>query len=385
MKASNRITLVTALLALVAGAALVYYVNRGPAELRIGLVMPLSGEMGEEGRSILQAAQMAAEEIRANGAGAPGARINVTIVPADDKGDDAVALQAAEALLKQDVSAVVGHLTSGAAIAAAPAYARAGVPELSATTHPRFTQLGLPTTFRLVANDDVQARALGRYAAGEFKGQAFAVVDDGSVYGKGLADNAAAELQRAGQKLVLRKSYDARSASFPEVADAVEHDHAAVVLTTMELPQATLLMRQLIAAGHKEVAVLGGDSLKTGPVPPEATQMARFLVTTPVTDVREFGAGGRAFLNRYEQKYQHAPADTAHYVYDAVYLLAQAAAAEHSTRPGVLMKALRKLDPAVPVTGYLRFREDGELRYGAISLYTGSKGDWRLVARSTDW
>jgi len=53
----------------------------------------------------------------------------------------------------------------------------------------------------------------------------------------------------------------------------------------------------------------------------------------------------------------------------------------------VLTKALRELDPDVPVTRYMRFRDDGEQRYGAISLYkaAAAAGQWRLVARATDW
>jgi len=39
----------------------------------------------------------------------------------------------------------------------------------------------------------------------------------------------------------------------------------------------------------------------------------------------------------------------------------------------------------VPVTGYLRFRDDGELRFGGISLYAVENGQWVLVTRATDW
>lgn len=385
MTPGRRAVLATALGAAAAAAGAYRFLARGGGALRIGVPLPLSGEMGDEGRNLLQATQMAADEISANGPGVPGERLHVVIVPMDDHGDDAAAPQAALALVARGVTAVVGHLTSGTAIAAAPVYARAGIPELSAVTHPRFTQLGLSTTFRLVANDDMQARALGRYAATEFRGEGFVVVDDGSLYGKGLADDAAVELQSAGQKVLLRRSYDPRAAAFDEVLDAVARDHAGVVITTMELPQARLLMQQLIAAGRAGVVVMGGDSLRAGPVPPEAARLRRFLATTPVTDVLEFGAAGQAFVDRYHARFHQAPAETAHYLYDAVYLLAQAASSQHSTDGAVLARALRRIDPAVPVTGYLRFRDDGELRYGAISLYDGVDGHWRLVARASDW
>ncbi len=58
------------------------------------------------------------------------------------------------------IVAVVGHFNPGDSIAAAPVDAAADIPELAISTKPEFTQLNLPTTLRLVANDDLQSNAL---------------------------------------------------------------------------------------------------------------------------------------------------------------------------------------------------------------------------------
>jgi branched-chain amino acid transport system substrate-binding protein len=359
--------------------------ERGPIELRVGIAMPLTGPLGAEGRNIVQAARLAADDIAAGPARTGAAPVRVTVVEADDQANDAAAAQAAQQLLDQDVGAAVGHLTSGCAIAAAPVYARRGVPQLSATTHPRLTQLGHRTAFRLLANDDMQARALGRHAAQEYAGQRHAVVDDGTVYGKSLAEGVMKELSAAGQAAVLQRRFGPQDEQFGDLASALLRERIGVLVTTMELSQVQVLLRQLLALGLRQLAVLGGDALKTGPVPAEAAELRRFAATTPVTEPGEFGAAGQDFVRRYQARFKAAPADTAHYVYDAVHLLAQAAVARRSAAPDVLREALPRLDPAVPITGYLRFREDGEPRYGAISLYAATKGRWRLVARSTDW
>jgi branched-chain amino acid transport system substrate-binding protein len=359
--------------------------ERGPIELRVGVAMPLTGPLGAEGRNIVQAARLAADDIAAGTAGARTVPVQVTLLEADDRGEDASAPAAAQQLLAQKASAVIGHLTSGCAIAAAPLYARGGVPLLSATTHPRLTQLGHRGTFRLLANDDMQARALGRHVAQEFAGQRHAVVDDGTVYGKSLAEGVMKELSDAGQVAVLQRRFGPQDEQFSDLAGALLRERIGVLVTTMELSQVNVLLRQLVAAGLHQLAVLGGDALKTGPVPPEAAELRRFAATTPVTEPGEFGSAGQDFVRRYQARFKAVPADTAHYVYDAVHLLAQAALARRSAAPDVLREALPKLDPAVPITGYLRFREDGEPRYGAISLYAATKGRWRLVARSTDW
>lgn len=359
--------------------------ERAPQELRIGVAMPLSGPMGEEGRSILQAAQLAAEEISRDGALIPGSRRVVTIVPADDAGDDAVAPRAAAELVQQRVPAVLGHLTSGASIAAAPTYAAGGVLQLTAATHPQYTRLGLRTTFRLVANDDMQAVALGRYAASEFRGQRFAVLDDRSVYGKSLADAVQRELERTAQPVTFRRSYDAAATDFADLVAAMRRERAGVIVTTMELPQVQALLRQLVAADLADVVVLGGDSLKVGPLPPEAAQVRKFLATTPLVDVHDFGARGERFVERYRSRFKSEPADTAYCMYDAVYLLAQAAVQARSTDPAALALALRSLDPTLPVREHLRFADNGEPSFGAISLYAAERGRWRLVLSAAQW
>lgn len=354
-------------------------------DLRIGVAMPLTGELAADGVSMLQAAQLAADDVNQHGTGVPGHRPRLSVVSADDEGDDAKARVTAESLLGQGAQAVIGHLTSGASIAAAPTYAARGVPQLSTATHPRFTQLGLRTTFRLVASDAVQATALGRIAASEFRGQRFAVVDDGSVYGSGLADAAARGLQAQQQAVVFRKRYDGNATNFADLVASIGGLQAGVILTTMELPQVRAIVQQSLAAGYTGLALIGGDTLKAGPLPPEARQLRRMLATTPVADVSEFGAAGRRFVERYRVRFGRLPCDAAHYAYDSVFLLAQAAARARSTEPGALAQTLRQLDSAVPITGYMRFADDGEPRFAAIGLYRVDRDAWHLVARATDW
>jgi branched-chain amino acid transport system substrate-binding protein len=42
------------------------------------------------------------------------------------------------------------------------------IAQIAISTNPKFTQLGQATTFRMVANDNLQARAIGSFAASQF-------------------------------------------------------------------------------------------------------------------------------------------------------------------------------------------------------------------------
>ena len=56
-----------------------------------------------------------------------------------------------------------------------------------------------------------------------------------------------------------------------------------------------------------------------------------------------------------------------------------------SVDPKILREKLRTIDPHAPVTSSMRFDENGEQRYGAISVYRRDKGEWDSVMRSDKW
>ena len=80
----------------------------------------------------------------------------------DDKSNAEEGKRVAQMLVDAGVVTVVGHLNSGVSIPAAPIYATKNIPQLAISTKPDYTQLGLPTTFRIVGNDSMQSKALAR-------------------------------------------------------------------------------------------------------------------------------------------------------------------------------------------------------------------------------
>lgn len=83
----------------------------------LGLSVKLTGARGDLGVEIRNGAQLAVEQINANG-GINGRPIDLIAI--DDKGDPATALQADADLLKQNVVAIIGHVTSAQTAVALP-------------------------------------------------------------------------------------------------------------------------------------------------------------------------------------------------------------------------------------------------------------------------
>lgn len=371
----------------VAAAALVAGCSREPATVKVGVGQPLSGPLGALGQDMVNGAKMAIDEINEKGGVRMGSgRVKLELVTADDKADAKAGEAGAQTLVDAGVTVVLAHLNSGVSMAAAPIYAKAGVPQLAISTKPAYTQMGLPTTLRLVANDALQARAMGSYAAQLAGAQRFAVADDGTPYGKGLADDAAGEIKKQGRDVALRQSFDDKLTDFNAFVGEMKKANVDVLVTTLNDYQVEALVKQANAAGFSKLRILGGDTIKTDKLAKVASQVAAIYATSPIVEAREF-PNGKPFLAGFRQRFKGEPVYGAHYAYDAVYLVADALARNDSADRTKLLERLKNpsFDGQAPVTGSMRFGADGEQRYSAVAVYLLRDGAWLPQIRSDRW
>jgi branched-chain amino acid transport system substrate-binding protein len=371
-----------AVLGLLAGLA---GCDRTPDVVKIGVAQPLSGDMAPLGQDMLAGARMAVDEINAaGGVNVHGKRVTLAIVAADDKRNTTDGDAAARKLVDEGVEVAIAHLNSGVSIHAAPIYAAAHIPQLAISTKPEYTQLGLPTTLRLVASDTLQAKALGSYAVQLPGLQHYAVVDDGSPYGKGLADAAAKVVVEQGRKVEVRRSLAEKTTAFGALVAEFQARQVDLVVTTLSDFQVRALMTQLAAAGLANVTIVGGDTIKTDTLRQGAIPVRAVYATSSIGEPKEF-PGGKLFLQKFRQRQNSDPVYGAHYAYDAVYLVADALARNASVDKDQLLATLKRFDGNCPMTDSMRFGPDGEQRYGAVAVYQLRGGSWDPLVRSDRW
>jgi branched-chain amino acid transport system substrate-binding protein len=358
--------------------------TRMPDTIKIGVAQPLSGGLAALGKDMVNGVQLAVDELNKAGYSVDGKVVKLEVVAVDDKANPEEGKKVAQQLVDAGVVAVIGHLNSGVSIPAAPIYAEKGIAQLAISSNPKFNQLGHVTALRLIANDDLQARALGSFAASQITETKFAVVDDGTVYGKGLADAAAKQLE--GKKTVaLRKSYDDKTKDFAALADQLKADSIQVVVSTLNDFQVIALIEALTKVGYnKQITILGTDTLKTTDMAKQGDNVGRLLATSSVLEASEF-PGGPAFLTAYQAAFKIPPAYGGHYTYDATYILAATIKRIKSAEPAKITEALRKTDGYAPVTGSMKWTDTGEQRYGVISVYNVRGGKWESIMRSDNW
>ena len=369
---------------MVAGAALLAGCDRTPDTLKIGVAQPLSGNLAALGQDLLNGVQLAADELNKEGFKIKGKTVKIEIVAMDDKANAATGKEVAQKLVDAGVVAVIGNLNSGVSIEAAPIYGAHNIAQLAISTNPKFTQLNLPTTYRLVANDTLQAKAIGSFAANQLNATRFAVVDDGTPYGKGLADGAAEQLKNAKKEISLRQSFDDKTTAFDELAEKVKAGSVEVIVTTLNDFQVLALIDALKKVSYPQVVILGGDTIKTTTMLRGSEMVKGLYATSPILDAKEF-INGKQFLAKYQAAYKIDPAYGGHYTYDAMYILAGAMRRINSTDPNKITEVLHTYDGYAPVTGSMKWDATGEQRYGVVGVYSARKGVWDLQLRSDRW
>ncbi len=355
-----------------------------PDTLKIGVAQPLSGPLAALGQDLLNGVNLAVGELNKGNYSIDGKRVTLEVMAVDDKADAATGKAVAQQLVDAGVVAVIGHLNSGVSIEAAPIYGAKDIPQIAISTNPRFTQLGLATTFRMVANDGLQARAIGSFAASQFGASRYAALDDGTPYGKGLTDGAAEQLKAEKKQVVVRESFDDKTVAFDDLAAKLKEAGIEVMVSTLNDYQVIALIDALKKVNYTRVRLLGGDTVKTTDMIKATGIIEGIYATSPVLEAKEFVAG-RQFLEKYLETYKKPPAYGGHYSYDSMYVLSAALQKAKSAKPKDITAAMHAINGYAPVTGTMTWDDKGEQRYAAVGVYELRRGSWGLRMRSDRW
>src|SRR5215470_18225754 len=199
---------------LVLGAAAPAAAQLSGKEVKIGIGGPLTTTSAGFGVEMKQAVDLAVDERNAAG-GVAGAK--VLGVADDDKADPEAGKVVAKGFCDDPaVLGVVGHVNSGVAIATGQIYADCSLAVITPmASNPKVTESGFATVFRLTNRDDRKGPGLARYLIQKMGKKRALVVDDGTAYGTGLADQFVAGFSGGGT-VVDRKSVRVGDQNFAE-------------------------------------------------------------------------------------------------------------------------------------------------------------------------
>jgi branched-chain amino acid transport system substrate-binding protein len=370
--------IVAAAIAFVAGTA-----SAQDLVVKIGHVGPTSGSIAHLGKDNENGARMAIEDLNAKGLMIGGKKAKFELLAEDDAGDPKQGTAAAQKLVDAKVNGVIGHLNSGTSIPASKIYSDAGIPQISpSATNPKFTRNGYKTTFRVVADDVHLGGTLGRYAVKQLKGKSIAVIDDRTAYGQGVADEFEKGVKGAGGKTVAREFTNDKATDFTAILTSIKAKKPDVVFFGGMDAVAGPMMRQMKQLGIKAKFV-GGDGICSSELPKLA---AGTMEDGQVVCAEAGGVEGTAkksmdeFYAAYKKKYNDDVKVYAPYVYDATMVMAAAMVKAGSAEPAKYLPVLAKTDGYKGVTGTIGFDAKGDIKNGALTLYTYKGGNRSQIA-----
>ena len=354
--------------------------------VKIGHVGPTSGGIAHLGKDNEMGARMAIDELNAKGVTIGGKKAKFELLAEDDAADPKQGTAAAQKLVDAKVNGVIGHLNSGTSIPASKIYSDAGIPQISpSATNPKFTRNGYKTTFRVVADDVHLGGTLGKYAVQQLKGKSIAVIDDRTAYGQGVADEFEKGVKAAGGKTVGREFTNDKATDFTAILTSLKAKKPDVVFFGGMDAVAGPMLRQMKQLGI-EAKFVGGDGICSGELPKLA---AGTMGDGQVVCAEAGGVEGAAkksmddFYAAFKKKFNTDVQVYAPYVYDAVNVMVAAMVKAGSADPAKYLPVLAKTDGYKGVTGTIGFDSKGDIKNGALTLYTykGGKRDQISVVR----
>lgn len=351
--------------------------------VRIGHVAPTSGWLARVGVESENAARMAIEELNARGVTIAGRKARFELVAADDAADPNRGMAVARSLVAAQVAGVVGHLTSEPTMSAAKVYSEAGIPQISpSATTPLFTRQGYKTAFRVIADDTQVSAVLGRHAIRQMKVTQFAVIDDGSPYGQGVASAFSRVAESAGGRIVDVRHIDHQTMDFTAVLSAVKSRQPEAIFFGGLDRQAGRMISRMKKLGIT-ARLIGGDGICTPDLVSYWAVGAALegqVVCASPSGVDKTGEPAAAkFKADYGRRFGTEPMFYGPYAYDAVMVMVDAMVRAGSSEPATYLPRLAATQGYPGASDTISFDDKGDLRNPAVSLFTYHDEERQLI------
>ena len=369
------LTLSVAAIAMIAGcnkqpdqAATAPATETGPLVVKIGQASPLTGAQAAIGKDNENGARLALEDANAEKIKIGGRAVTFDLISEDDQADPKQGTLVAQKFVDNKVSAVIGHLNSGATIPASKIYSDAGITQVSpSATNPTYTHQGFKTAFRVMANDEQQGKALGHFAVDTLKIKNVAVIDDKTAYGEGLADEFRKYVEANGVKVVAAEHTDDKSVDFTAILTNVKSKKPDIVFYGGMYPQAGPMVAQMkkLGIGAKLLTGDGGCALEFLNLAGNAA--AGNYCSLPGVPLDKMPGGAR-FAERFKARFNVPIQQYAPNAYDAAMAVVEAVKRAGSADPAKILAEMPKTN-FEGVTSTITFDEFGDIKNGAVTIY----------------
>jgi len=379
VKMNKKIAIVSAVLvvaAAIAIAAIAFVtVEKKPEEIKVGAILPLSGDLSAYGKYVQRGIELAAEEINANG-GIDGA--NITVLYRDNEGKSDKTVSVMNALIAEDkVPVVIGAVVSENTLAVCPIAEKKKVVLISPTSTSSKLSDYKNYVFRTCPSDIYQGKALSDVIFDlKPEGARVAVMFVDNDYGVGLKDAFVKSYQERGE-IVAVEAHKEGDTEFTGVLSAIKDKNPDVVVLITYAKEGAAIVKQGREEGL-DVAWVGSDGIKSNAFIEQAGKDAEGVKATyPISMVSE--SVTENFVKLYRAKYGTGSIDTdVTYGYDTMHVVAEAIEKGGYDAEDI-SDALREIRYH-GVCGAKKFDENGDVP-PAYDLWKAENAKWVLESK----
>ncbi len=355
--------------------------RRSPeAELRVGLVVPLSGSLQDAGISCREGAELAVKELNdAGGLLVEDRRYRVQLLIRDAQDTPERALSAAQELINRDnVAALIGPPYSSQAIPVARLAERSGIPLIvQMATNPEVTSR-TSCVFRVCFTDGFQGRVMAQFARNRLGARRAAVLYDlANPFSRDIADIFTATFTGAGGRVVAREGYPTGQPDYRQELARIQAADPEVLFLPGLPPDLRRQLAQIRSLGLT-VQVLGGDTMYFRnpadlPLVEGAYFSTHFSSEMP-------GEAVRAFNRLHQRAYERLPTPAGALTYDAFRLLFSVIRSQGDASPAGICAGLRELHSFEGVTGTMIFAGSPDPAKSVVIIHASDR-QYRFHAR----
>jgi branched-chain amino acid transport system substrate-binding protein len=239
-----------------------------------------------------------------------------------------------------------------------------------ASTNPRLTEEGRANVFRICGRDDQQGAIAGAFLAERWRDARIAIINDGSVYGKGLTEETQRQLRKHGAQEVL---YDELVPGLSDYSALIEKLQAAGIQIAYfggYYREAALLIRNAREQRYN-LQLVSGDSIASEAFVQVTGEAGEGTVFTSFRDPRR-SPGAASLVERFRSQ-GFEPEGYTLYSYGAVQAWAQAVERAGSAEPKAVMDALRSHEFET-ILGPVSFDAKGDVRQPGFEWFIWRSG-----------
>ncbi len=299
--------------------------NQTGDPIKIGVMLPLSGDAASYGLAAQKGIDLAAKEVNQRGI-LPGP---ITLIYEDSKCDPAEAVTASQKLIVVDgVHAIIGELCSSATLAAVPIAEANNIVLISpASTTPSIKDAG-DYIFRTVPSDALQG-AFGAELVSLLGYGRLAILYSNEDYGIGFKDVLEEEFLATGKKVKAVESFERTATDVKTQLTKIKSKRPDAVYLISNSPTVAGIALKQMKEINLKAQVFGSEGLKDSSVVDGADGGAEGMILTTVS------GGNPVFTEFHRRIYDETPGPFAAQGYDAVKAIAEAIVNSDGTRPGI--------------------------------------------------